>query len=166
MPSDRARSRGVVKPALLVGPAFIALSALVFYDSRHIEAGDFYAGVGARAFPDIVSAGLLLIGVGLLIGAMRGTIDIKLIDSEEGMATPLKNFGLVAAGLLLDVVLMKPAGFIPATFLLFFCTAKAFGARGIVRPVLISAILPTAIYFLFGHVIGVQLPQAFPGAPF
>lgn len=166
MPSDRAGSRGVVKPALLVGPAFIALAALVFYDSRGIEAGDFYAGVGARAFPDIISAGLLVIGIGLLISGMRGTIELKLFDTEEGAALPLRNFGLVALGLLLSVVLMKYVGFIPAAASLFFCTARAFGARGKFWPVFIALALPTAVYFVFVHVIGVQLPQAFPGAPF
>jgi putative tricarboxylic transport membrane protein len=166
MPSVRAPSRGALKPALLVGPAFIALAALVFYDSRSIEAGHLYAGVGARAFPDIISAGLLVIGIGLLIAGLRGTIEFKLIGREEGAALALRNFGLVALGLVLDVVLMRPAGFIPATFVLFFCTAKAFGARGTARPLLVALVLPTAIYLLFRHVIGAQLPPAFPGAPF
>jgi putative tricarboxylic transport membrane protein len=166
MPSDRARSRGLVKPALLVGPAFIALSALVFYDSRAIEAGDFYAGVGARAFPDIVSAGLLVIGIGLLMAGLRGTIDLKLFDASDDAGAPLRNFALVAFGLLSSVPLMKYAGFIPATSVLFFCTARAFGARGRFWPFFIALALPTAVYLVFVHVIGVQLPRAFPGAPF
>jgi putative tricarboxylic transport membrane protein len=166
MPSDLAGSRSVVKPALFVGPAFIALAALVFYDSRGIEAGDLYAGVGARAFPDIVSLGLLLIGIGLSFSALRGKIEFKLIDAEQGLALPLKNFGLVALGLLLCVVLMKYVGFIPATAALFFCTARAFGARGPFWPFFIALALPTAVYLVFFYVIGVQLPRAFPGAPF
>ena len=69
-------------------------------------------------------AGLLLVGVALLYEARAGAV-----AQPAGFELDLPPALAVTAGLVLQMVLMKPAGFVIASAVLFVAVAYAFGSR-------------------------------------
>ena len=82
-----------------------------------------YAAIGPKLFPWLVAAGLLLVGVALLYEARAGAAHPAGFDLD--LPPPLA----VTAGLVLQMALMKPAGFVIASAVLFVAVAYAFGSR-------------------------------------
>lgn len=64
----------------------------------------------------------------------------------------------VAAGLLLFVAFLNPAGFVVAGTALFVCTASAFGSRAWLRDGALGLAFCAATYLVFVHGLGVTLP--------
>src|SRR5262249_60349388 len=69
---------------------------------------------------------------------------------EEKSATPDRAALLWSlAGLVLNVVLIGPAGFTIASTILFVCVARGFGSKAIVRDASIGAAFALVAYFGF-----------------
>ena len=145
--------------------AIMALGAFVSYDSLTGLTGPGYAQVGPGVFPVIVGIALLLAGIGLLAQAIRGRWrvawterdDTSPAHSRQGIA-PLRNVLLVAAALILNVLLFAPLGFVAASTMLFAFVSAAFGSRRLVLDTAIGIAFSAAIYLVFAHGLGLQLP--------
>ena len=65
---------------------------------------------------------------------------------------------LIGAGIALDVILLERAGFVVASSLLFWLTARAFDKAHPVRDGLFAIVLSVAVYVLFVRLLQVPLP--------
>jgi putative tricarboxylic transport membrane protein len=99
-------------------------------------------------FPGIVGAGLLVSG-GLLL-VRRGS-------EPRALGNP-RALGFVSLGVVADVVLLEPAGFIVASSILFVCTARGFESRRWARDAFLGLALSTGAYFLFTRALSLSLP--------
>jgi putative tricarboxylic transport membrane protein len=108
----------------------------------------------AGPYPILVLLGLVLTGVAAAVQVMRSAPAI-VHDVWPGWS-PLV---LVGAGLTLNVLLIEPAGFVIASALLFWCTARAFDARHPGRDALFAVLLSLSAYVLFGRVLQLSLPS-------
>lgn len=68
---------------------------------------------------------------------------------------------LIAAGMALDLLLMEQAGFVLASTLLFWLTARAFDRQHPGRDAVFALALSAGAYFLFVRVLNVTLPAGF-----
>jgi putative tricarboxylic transport membrane protein len=66
--------------------------------------------------------------------------------------------GFVAAGIIVNVFLMERAGFVLASTLLFWLTARAFDRTRPVRDVVFALGVAVATYLLFARVLQLSLP--------
>jgi putative tricarboxylic transport membrane protein len=113
-----------------------------------------YAVVGPRVVPFAVAALLGGLGLLLLVQALTGQL-----LAEEGFAgEPLdrRALGWVAAGLVLNVALIQPLGFVLASTLLFVCVARGFGSTRPVRDALLALALAVAVFLGFSRLLGVR----------
>lgn len=168
--SDRVRSNAGARgnaSAGLMALAIMALGAFVSYDSMTGLTGPGYAQVGPGVFPVIVGIGLLLAGIGLLTQAVRGQWRVTWIDNTPSALSreshPIHggdrmSIALIAAALTLNVVLFAPLGFVAASALLFVCVSAAFGSKHFVLSTAIGIAFAAAIYLVFVHGLGLQLP--------
>jgi len=142
-----------------IAAGVVLLAAVALYGSLRIPEGTGYVAVGPRAFPLVVSAGLLLVGVVLLL---RVTLlpDRDLLEraAEESAATRWRAPALLALGLLLYALALGPLGYVAATALFFAAAAWTLGAPRPLRPLLIGAVLATVVYLAFTRGLGVRLP--------
>ena len=137
---------GVIAAVLLLG-----LAGLIVWDLRRLEASPVY-GIGPAAMPIVVASGLGLLAAGNLVLGLRGAFPPR----ERGEATPLL---LTAGGFAALVALIGfGLGFIPATAILFWSTASAFGRRAPVADLGLGLLLGTAAYLLFARALGLALP--------
>lgn len=152
-PADARRNASAVAMALAV----MGLGAFVAFDTFTGLTGPGYAEVGPGVFPLIVGAALLLAGLGLLLESLRGQWRVAWVE-RAASAAPLRNVLLVTAALTLNVLLFAPLGFIVASAVLFACVSAAFGSRRFVLDAVIGIAFAVAIYVIFAHGLGLQLP--------
>jgi putative tricarboxylic transport membrane protein len=143
----RADPAGLVVAALMMVTA-----AIIVWDSSRLTISSNY-GLGPQAVPNVIAAGLVLLGVGNLFIAIRH--DFPAREKADPKAILLILGGLVA----LVALISSGAGFILATAILFACTAAAFGRQAFVVDFIIGLVLGLAIYLLFVKVLTLGLPQ-------
>ena len=137
---------GVVIAALLA-----ALAAVILWDMNRLALAPTY-GVGPKAMPIVVAAGLAVLAFGNLIMALRG--DLPARESADPRAILLILGGLGA----LIVLIGLGGGFIMATAILFMATATAFGRRRFITDLAIGLVLALVVYLLFDKVLTLSLP--------
>jgi putative tricarboxylic transport membrane protein len=115
------------------------------------EAG--HAGVGPRAFPVLVGAGLVALGIAFLIAQRRGT---ELPDA----AAPARRGVLpwILGGLVGGILAVEPLGFPLAAAWLFVMGARGFGSRRWIPNAALGLALGLVVYAVFARALGVSLP--------
>lgn len=143
------------RPESLVAIGVIGLGCLALFETTRIPVSPMYARVGPTAMA--YAASLLLIGLGLalLIQSWRG----RWITAPEEAETPLnpRAAGWLLLGLVLNAGLIGPLGFVPASTLLFVCTARAFGSRQPLRDAIIGVAFAAIAYFGFAQLLGINI---------
>jgi putative tricarboxylic transport membrane protein len=149
---------------LRVGEAVLAafillLGVFVAVETALLRTGPGYAAIGPKLFPWLVAAGLLLVGVALLYEARTGAV-----AHPAGFDLDLPSTLVVTAGLILQMVLIRPAGFVIASALLFVAVAYALGSRRVVLNAAVGLVLCAVTYIAFTRGLGLVLPAGVLGA--
>lgn len=143
----RADPAGLVVAALL-----IAAAAIIVWDVSRLTISSAY-GLGPQAVPNVIAAGLFLLGIGNLAMAVRR--DFPARDDADPKAILLILGGLAA----LMAIIAAGGGFVPATAILFACTSAAFGRRAFTTDFIIGLALGALIFLLFVKLLTLGLPE-------
>jgi putative tricarboxylic transport membrane protein len=146
-PGKRVDPAGFVIAALL-----LILAGVIFWDTSRLQLSTTY-GLGPKAMPYVVAAGLALLSIGnFVLGLTGGLPEREPID--------YKAILFILGGLAALIALIGlNGGFIPATTILFAATAAAFGRRAFLIDLLIGFILSVAVYLLFSKLLTLSLPM-------
>ena len=127
---------------------------MVYWQTASIPVSPIYAKVGPTVVPIITALGLGLLGAVLLFEALRGGW-----QSEEERELGRRQAALfwITAGLILNVLLIVPAGFTLASIVMFVCVARGFGSKAIVRDAAIAAVFALVAYFGFARTLGINI---------
>jgi putative tricarboxylic transport membrane protein len=146
-----------LKPAFgetIIGIGVLVLAAVVYWQTASIPVSPIYAKVGPTAVPYITAVCLGVLGILLLIAAVRGGWQ----PAEEKEVVPDRMALLwVAAGLILNVLLIGLAGFTIASIVLFVCVARGFGSKVILRDAAIGAAFALIAYLGFAKTLGINI---------
>ena len=142
-----------VDPAGIVAAVLLAiLAGVIVYDMTTLQITQTY-GVGPKAMPIVVAAGLGLLAIGNLVMAFRNEFP----EREKPAHLPIV---LILGGLAAVIVLIGiGGGFIPAVTILFAATAAAFGRRAILVDLAIGFVLGTGAYLMFAKLLSLSLPM-------
>jgi putative tricarboxylic transport membrane protein len=156
---DPHGSGGAAAPRPAVGEAIIGAGVLVLalvmaWQTLSIPVSPIYAKVGPTVVPAIAALALGMLGVLLLIAAWQGGWQPA---EEKAVAPDRAALAWVAAGLVLNVLLIGPAGFTIASVLLFVCVARGFGSTALVRDAAIGAAFALIAYFGFAQTLGINI---------
>jgi putative tricarboxylic transport membrane protein len=151
--------RGLRLGEAVVAGFILLLGLYVAVETAMLRTGPGYAAIGPKLFPWLVAAGLLVVGVALLYEARAGAV-----AQPAGFDLDLPPAVAVTAGLVLQMVLMKPAGFVIATAVLFVAVAYALGSRRIVLNTAVGLVLCAVTYLAFTRGLGLALPAGALGA--
>lgn len=139
---------------LVIALGVIALAIVVFWQARAMPVSPIYAQVGPTVAPTLAAAALGLLGLALLVAALRGGWQP---EEERETAPDLSALLWVVAGLALNVLLIGVAGFTVASILLFVCVARGFGSHAFLRNALIGAAFALVAYFGFAEALGISI---------
>jgi len=137
---------GVVIAAVLLG-----LAAVIWWDMSALRISSVY-GLGPKAMPMVVAAGLALLSLGNLLMALRGELPAR---ESAGLPAILLVIGGLAAVI---ASLAFGGGFIPGMGILFAATATAFGRRAPLTDLAIGLGLGLVVYLLFVKLLTLSLP--------
>lgn len=157
--ADPHGGAGAAAPRPAVGEAIIGAGVLVLalvmaWQTLSIPVSPIYAKVGPTVVPAIAALALGMLGVLLLIAAWQGGWQPA---EEKAVAPDRAALAWVVAGLVLNVLLIGPAGFTIASVLLFVCVARGFGSTAIVRDAAIGAAFALIAYFGFAQTLGINI---------
>jgi putative tricarboxylic transport membrane protein len=139
-----------------------------FVDSEEARVQDILRKLGTSApesestgtYPMIVLVGLALSGVAAAAGGIRRP---AVAGPRADVAPGWPSLGLIAVGIVLDVLLAERAGFVIASTALFWFVARAFDERHPVRDAICAVAISTGAYLLFDRVLDLQLPSGVLG---
>lgn len=121
--------------------------------------------VGPQIFPYLVSGFIIFISLGLFVQIFRGNLGVP-EGTEFGEVvekTDFKSLSMVAGSMLTYPLLIERAGFIIATSIAFFGVAFAYGAKNLVKNLIISIVFSFIVYFTFSKGLNVGLPTGILG---
>ena len=145
----RARATGQI----ILSIGVLALAGIIAQQTTVIPVSPLYAKVGPTIFPWIVSAGLGLLGLLLLVAALAGGWPVE----DDETRVDWRALGWLLAGLIANVVLIGPLGFILASTLLFCCVARAFSSTQLVRDAAIAFVFSALTYVGFARILGINI---------
>jgi putative tricarboxylic transport membrane protein len=148
---DRTPAGRPAIAGMIIAAALLLLAAVIVWDTAALQVAATY-GLGPKAMPYVVAAGLALLAAGNFLLAWRG--DFPAREDVDPRAIALILGGLAA----LIAIIGFGGGFILATTILFVATSAAFGRRAIHIDVAIGLVLALAIYLLFDKLLTLSLP--------
>lgn len=131
----------------------LALGVFIAVETARLPAGPGYSGIGPRLFPWLVAAGLLVVGLALLREVRSGAV-----AHPSGFELDLPPLAWVTLGLVAQMVLMQPAGFVIASAVLFVAVARSLGSRRWALNAAIGLVLCTVVHVAFTRGLGLSLP--------
>lgn len=146
-------------PDLLVALGITLVGGLLLFGTFQIPFG-ISAVVGPRAFPLLVSLGVIVLGTLLTVSALRGDRAEPGVEEDTDPDAPISHVQpvIILAGFLLGAALLQPLGFVPGTAVMYFSVAYAFGEKRYGRMVLVALIVSLVTYVMFTRGLGLSLP--------
>ena len=145
---------GFAAPEAMIGIGLLVCAALVAWQTAIMPFSPMYSKVGPTVFPYMTAAGLAVLAGLLFLEALRGGWQPQ---DEKEVKVSWKAVAFVFAGLLANVVLIRPLGFTAASVVLFVLVAHGFGSRRPLSNALIGLVLSLAAYFGFAKALGVNI---------
>ena len=148
--------KGLIAASILL----MGLSLYGIIESSRLER-TMQMGVGIAFFPLSMSIGIGILAAVLLVGILKGKVEIK--DKpicEKGGAWRVVT---VVAILLAYIILIEEIGYVPSTFLFFAATVLFLGKGPILRALLTSAACTFFLYAIFRLWLKSPLPTGFLG---
>lgn len=119
--------------------------------ARGFPGGSVYDVLGPRLFPYLIGAGLFLTGCATLVSAYRRR-------ERESEALDLVPLLWIVGALVVPIVLIRTAGWIPVSTLIFALGARAFGSRRVWLDLALGLAFGVVTFALFNYVLGLNLP--------
>ena len=141
------------RSGFFVGLAVLAFAGILAWQTALIPHGGAYAHVGPTIVPWMVTALLAVLGIGLMIESLFQ----RAPSSEDHGEFGIHALSWLVLGLLLNLFLIAPLGFIIASSLLFVCTARAFGSTRLLRDAAIGFTLALIAYIAFDRLLGYRI---------
>ena len=154
-----------IKGELAFAGSLLILGIIVVFDTANMLVPPASGTVGPQIFPYLVSGFLILVSIGIIIQVLRGNLG-QPEGTEFGETiekTDFKSLLVVAGSMATYPLLIERAGFIVATTVAFFGVSFAFGARNVVKNLVISIIFSAIVYFSFTRGLNVNLPSGIMG---
>jgi putative tricarboxylic transport membrane protein len=141
-------------PEAAIGFGLLVCAALIFWSTAQIPVSPLYSKIGPTIFPYITAAGLALFSIFLIVEAGRGGWQA---EEEKEVSVEWRALAFVVVGLVVNVALIVPLGFILASTAMFVLVARGFGDRQVVRNAGIGFAIALVAYFGFAKFLGVNI---------
>ena len=140
--------------------SLLLLGAIVLIDTSKMVVPPGSGSVGPQVFPTIIGIFIVLVAIFLAIEVFRGNYG-QPEGTEFGeieTKTDFKTLGIVSASILTYPFLIERAGFVIASTVVFFGVGFAYGARKLIKNLIIAIIFALIVYLTFTKLLSVELP--------
>jgi len=140
--------------------SLLLLGAIVLFDTKHMVVPPGSGSVGPQVFPTIIGIFIIVVAAFLVLEVLRGNYG-QPEGTEFGEIetnTDFKTLGIVSASILTYPFLIERAGFVIASTVVFFGVGFAYGARKLIKNLIIAIIFALIVYLTFTKLLNVELP--------
>ena len=140
--------------------SLLLLGIIVLIDTNNMLVPPGSGSVGPQVFPTIIGIFIIAVSIILAIEILRGNYG-QPEGTEFGeikAKTDWKTLSTVAASILTYPFLIESAGFVIASTVVFFGVGFAYGARQLIRNLLIALIFSLIVFLTFTEFLNVNLP--------
>lgn len=146
-PAERRPDRA----ALVIAAGLVLASLVMAWSTSRMGGAAGYARIGPTTFPYLIAAGLFLLAVWTVAESWRG-------EFPEREPQNLPPVLWIVGGLVVQMLLLKPAGFSIATGLLFAAAARGFGRGPLWMTAPLGIVLSLGIWLTFARGLKLSLP--------
>ncbi len=148
-----------------VAVALLGIGIVVLLDGLSQAASTSASGVGAGFVPKVVGVMLIALSLALMVQVARGRRGAP--DESEGDVdvrhTRWVPLAVCVAAVLIFIAGVETLGYVIVSSIVFWLTAWAVGARGIVRTAVIAIVLSLVVYLAFTQLLDISLPAGILG---
>ena len=140
--------------------SLLLLGLIVLFDTKRMVVPPGSGSVGPQVFPTIIGGFIVVVSLFLAFEVLRGNYG-QPEGTEFGeikTKTDFKTLGTVCASILTYPFLIESAGFVIASTVVFFGVGFAYGARKLIKNLLIAIIFALVVYLTFTKLLSVELP--------
>lgn len=137
--------------ALVIAGLLFLVAAVIFWQTRAMPVAGQYAKVGPTTLPYVLSGAFVLLSIGTALSAFRHGFP----EREPDRLPPML---WIVGGLVLQMLLLKTAGFSVATGLLFAFAARGFGRGPLWMTIPIGIAFSLVIWLIFAGLLNLSLP--------
>lgn len=141
----------------------VVLGALYLFGTTQVPVFDAGDQVGPRAFPYLVSAVVILCGLGLIVKDWRSA---KRVPFSWGFAADraiwLKILATMAAGIVYGIVL-DDLGYLIATFLFMIVVSELINVGRHAQNLVIAVVFSVVTFISFALILKLSLPRGLLG---
>ena len=137
--------------ALVIAAILAIIAGVIIWQTGLMRVPPVQQRIGPTVFPYVIAGGLLLLSLGTLVSAVRGSFPAR----DRGSVAPML---WIVAGLVTQMLLLSTAGFAIATGLLFAFTAKGFGRGPLWQTIPIGILFSLIVWFIFARGLQLSLP--------
>jgi putative tricarboxylic transport membrane protein len=140
--------------------SLLLLGVIVLVDTTNMVVPPGSGSVGPQVFQTIIGIFIMAVALFLIVDILRGNYgqpegtEFGEIESK----TDFKTLGMVSASILTYPFLIERAGFVIASTVVFFGVGFAYGARQLIRNLIISLTFALIVYVTFTKGLSVELP--------
>ena len=140
--------------------SLLLLGIIVLIDTKNMLVPPGSGSVGPQVFPTIIGSFIVFVAIALAVEVLRGNYG-QPEGTEFGeihAKTDWKTLGMVSGSILTYPFLIESAGFVVASTVVFFGVGFAYGARKLLKNLLIALIFALVVYLSFTKLLNVNLP--------
>lgn len=140
--------------------SLLLLDVIVLIDTKNMVVPPGSGSVGPQVFPTIIGIFIMAVALFLIVDILRGNYgqpegtEFGEIESK----TDFKTLGMVSASILTYPFLIERAGFVIASTVVFLGVGFAYGARQLIKNLIISLTFALIVYVTFTKGLSVELP--------
>jgi putative tricarboxylic transport membrane protein len=137
--------------ALVIAAILAGLAVIIFWQTSQMRLPPLQQRVGPTVFPYMIATGLVLLSIGTVVSALRGSFPARSQDDYRPIFW-------ILGGLVGQILLISTAGFSIGTGVLFAFTAKAFGRGPLWQTIPIGTVFAFVVWFIFAKGLQLSLP--------
>ena len=137
--------------ALVIAVILAVIAGIIIWQTSLMRVAPVQQRIGPTVFPYVIAGGLVLLSIGTLVSALRGSFPAR----DKGSFAPML---WIVGGLVTQILLISTAGFAIATGLLFAFTAKGFGRGPLWQTIPIGILFSLIVWFIFARGLQLSLP--------
>ena len=146
-----SRERRPDRAALVIAAILAGLAVIIFWQTSQMRLPPLQQRVGPTVFPYMIASGLVLLSIGTVVSALRGSFPARSQDDYRPIFW-------ILGGLVGQILLISTAGFSIGTGVLFAFTAKAFGRGPLWQTIPIGTVFAFVVWFIFAKGLQLSLP--------
>ncbi len=147
------------RSGLVLALVMVAYSTYLLYGILTMNVSDSADSPGPAFFPIVLMVAGYVLAVLLALAYWRKPEPVDV--GEHRTYSDYRALGWCVGGFVIFALTLEIVGWVLAAAALFWCVARGIGSKRVVFDISVALLVSSAVYLIFGNVLGLNLPAGF-----